>query len=410
MTEHPKYTMVKTAMLLHVPFFASLLLDVMQVKVGKFPGMFPEAFDQDGNPLPEVTKQAATMATNGRTIWMDEDFLERMPIECLVFATCHEIGHAMLEHMARAKYYQQIGFEGTEFSPVLWNVAGDFNINDMLDKAKIGKIYRDESGEAQWLLDPKYNCDMSVDDIYRQLLKNGNPQSGKGGNDGSFDKHIYSEQQINPAEMKRAIQSAVDTARAVGKLPGELERFATEFLEPKVSWRDILRTTVVNAASRDTSSWARPHRRRLTSQGVYLARPAAFGCDTIICLVDTSGSIGEKELNVFFTELADIIRTCSPRVIWVVGADSRVASVEELPGDVDITGNPPKVGGGGGTDFRPAFEWVRDQGLDPDVLVYFTDMCGPFPEEEPGYPVVWCSITKDQQAPIGRTIYVDLGQ
>ena len=37
MSHNEAFTGVKTAMLLHVPFFASLLLDVMTVKIGKFP-------------------------------------------------------------------------------------------------------------------------------------------------------------------------------------------------------------------------------------------------------------------------------------------------------------------------------------------------------------------------------------
>lgn len=386
----PTWTMVKTALLLHVPFFASLLLDIMDVRVGKFTNVFPEGME--------------TMATDGRLIYIDEDFLAGLTIEEAVFGVCHEIGHAMWEHMRRGKQYMDLGFDGNPFIPILFNVAADYVINDMLDKSGIGKM-RYENGKPAWLLDPKYTHNMSVEDVYRDLYK-----KGKGGGSGQqgMDTHIYSDGSISSAEMKRAVQTAADTAKACGKLPGALARFAEQFLESKVSWQELLRTVVVTAASRDTSSWARPHRRRLAGQGVYLARPAAYGCNGIVCAVDTSGSIGQAELNVFFSELADIIRTCRPESVWVLGADSRVASEVELPGDVDITSNPPEVGGGGGTDFRPVFAWVKDKGMMPDVLVYFTDMEGPFPQEEPGYPVIWCSITAEREAPIGRTIYVDL--
>jgi predicted metal-dependent peptidase len=204
------------------------------------------------------------------------------------------------------------------------------------------------------------------------------------------------------------VQSAADTAKAYGKMPGALKRFADQVLDPQISWQELLRTTVVVAASRDTKSWARPHRRRLAGQGVYLARPTAFGCETLVVAVDTSGSIGRKELSMFFAELSDIIRTCSPERIWLLGADSAVASVEELPGDVDIQDNPPRVGGGGGTDFNPVFHWVEKQGLIPDCLVYFTDLCGPGPTIEPGYPVVWCSTTEGSQGAVGKTIHIKL--
>ena len=51
---------------------------------------------------------------------------------------------------------------------------------------------------------------------------------------------------------------------------------------------------------------------------------------------------------------------------------------------------PPKAfHGGGGTSFTPAFEWLEQQGRQPDLLVYFTDANGRFPEREPPFPTVW---------------------
>jgi len=49
-----------------------------------------------------------------------------------------------------------------------------------------------------------------------------------------------------------------------------------------------------------------------------------------------------------------------------------------------------KMHGGGGTDFRPPFEWVK-KNIDgkPTCMIYFTDMaCSRFPED-PGYPTIW---------------------
>ena len=50
---------------------------------------------------------------------------------------------------------------------------------------------------------------------------------------------------------------------------------------------------------------------------------------------------------------------------------------------------PDGFAGGGGTDFRPLFEWVAAEQLRPDLLVYFTDAEGEFPEYAPDYPVLW---------------------
>jgi predicted metal-dependent peptidase len=396
-TNHPMFVGVKTALLLHVPFFASLLLDIMDVRIGKYDHLFPPG--------------AATMATDGKTIYIDEEFLSGLKLEEAVFGVCHEIGHAMWEHMSRGKVYQDTGFDGKEFYPMLWNVAADYLINDMLVESKVGAIKRDKDGNPEWLLSPKYKSTMSAEEVYRDLFKGakvkGQLQLGDGQGKGQ-DVHIFDTGKISSAEMKRAIQTAIDTAKACGKLPGALKRYAEEYLEPKVKWQDVLRTTIVTAADRDTSTWARPHRRRLAQQRMYLPRSASFGCRLIVWVWDTSGSIGQKEMNSFGGECKDIIRTCHPETTILMGCDAAVSNVHEFSSNDEIDWSTTEVGGGGGTDFRPPFEWVKEQGLVPDCLIYFTDMCGPFPSEDPGYPVIWCSTTEGQEGPFGKTIHIDV--
>ena len=121
--------------------------------------------------------------------------------------------------------------------------------------------------------------------------------------------------------------------------------------------------------------------------------------------VDTSGSIGPKELTVFMSELADILRSCRPQRVFVLGADADVASVVELAGDEDIASNPPEVKGGGGTDFKPVFAWVEREGIVPDALIYLTDLYGPFPAAAPEYPVIW-GATTEQDVPWGEVVRV----
>jgi predicted metal-dependent peptidase len=71
-----------------------------------------------------------------------------------------------------------------------------------------------------------------------------------------------------------------------------------------------------------------------------------------------------------------------------------------------------KIRGGGGTDFRPVFDWIdKDcaQGGDrPDALIYFTDTQGWFPEHPPAYPVIWVSLLPDTTVPWGDLIYAPI--
>ena len=160
----------KTAMLLHVPFFASLLLDMMQLYIGKFPDKFPP-----GNE---------TAATDGKHIWIDEDFFDSLSLPEAVFLLCHEVGHAMWDHLPRGKRHLDLGFEGREFNPRLWNMAGDYVINDMLIEAKVGVMPKCGLHDTD-----RGKQDSLVDDVYRGLEKEekNNPGSVEGD---SMDVHV----------------------------------------------------------------------------------------------------------------------------------------------------------------------------------------------------------------------------
>jgi predicted metal-dependent peptidase len=391
MSENTKMTEVKTAMLLHVPFFASILLDFMRVKIGTFTeGVFPPGMKH-------------TAATDGKNIWFDEKFFESLKLPERVFVMCHEIAHAMWLHMARSKAYQDQGFDGEPFDHGRWNRAGDYVINDMLVNCEIGRM------PNNCLHDPsKYTSDMMADDVYRLLKDDPNDGDGPGaGEGGTIDHHIPADQNTTDAEMKRVIASAADAAKSQGKLPGDLERFVEEVMNPKVHWVEKLRKSLTKCAGRDATTWTRPHRRRLVTQGVIMPSYTGFQAGHIVFIVDTSGSMQPPEMAQGLGECDNILLDCTPKQVTLIGCDARINSVYELYSGDSLKDNIPPLGGGGGTSFIPPFEWIEEQGFVPDCVVYFTDMYGAFPED-PGYPTIWCSTSEGMESPIGETIYVEL--
>ena len=65
-----------------------------------------------------------------------------------------------------------------------------------------------------------------------------------------------------------------------------------------------------------------------------------------------------------------------------------------------------EIRGGGGTNFKPAFNWVEEQDSNPDLLMYFTDAEGVFPEAEPMYPVLWL-VKGKENVPFGQRIQLN---
>jgi predicted metal-dependent peptidase len=267
-------------------------------------------------------------------------------------------------------------------------------INDMLVKSKIGKM------PSCGLIDQKYTGEMLVDDVYRELK-----DDKKYKDSDSMDLHVLATPKETDAEWRRAVKTAAEAAKAMGKMPSALERFVDEFVNPQVSWQEKLRLIITKCAARDSTTWARPHRRRLVNQGIYMPNYTGIAAGEIVVAIDTSGSIGDRELTVFISELADILDTCRPEKIWVLGIDAAVNSVNELYGGHDLKAHPPELKGGGGTDFRPAFKWVENENIDAAAFIFFTDMYGVFPDEVPSYPVIWCATT-DVGAPWGEHVRI----
>ena len=128
------------------------------------------------------------------------------------------------------------------------------------------------------------------------------------------------------------------------------------------------------------------------------------GLGEIVIAVDTSGSIGRIELEQFAGEISAISQEAQPEAIHVVYCDAAVQSAQQF-GPSEAVRLEPK--GGGGTDFRPAFEWVAENDIAPVCLIYLTDLCCDSYPEAPEYPVLWVTDSR-RNAPFGETLRITL--
>jgi predicted metal-dependent peptidase len=123
--------------------------------------------------------------------------------------------------------------------------------------------------------------------------------------------------------------------------------------------------------------------------------------------VDTSGSIGTEILRQVAGEISAIVQDCRPSCTQVVYCDYDVTHTETFAPEDQVQIHPK---GGGGTRFKPVFDWVADNSEEPVVaMIYITDTYGNFGElEEPPYPVIW-GLTEPVNnfvPPFGRTVHV----
>ena len=134
---------------------------------------------------------------------------------------------------------------------------------------------------------------------------------------------------------------------------------------------------------------------RLYSQGV-----------NVIVALDTSGSVTRDELQEFLSEI-DALKAQVRADVTLHACDDKLdASGPWHYAMWEAMSLPESILGGGGTDFRPVFEWAAKEQRNPDLLVYFTDAEGQFPAEEPSFPVVWL-VKGKARTPFGTRIQLN---
>jgi predicted metal-dependent peptidase len=124
-----------------------------------------------------------------------------------------------------------------------------------------------------------------------------------------------------------------------------------------------------------------------------------------VVAIDTSGSIGQDELEAFVTELKGLLEQARPRELWVAWWDTscvmqRIDNMDEFdPDELHPTG-------GGGTDYSCVEPAIADEYLDPEIVVALTDGHVGWPADFP-WPHITLS-TGRVDCPFGRTIKMDL--
>jgi predicted metal-dependent peptidase len=411
-----KLTRARTQLLLSQPFFGTLCLR-----------------------LTLMTGPVPTMATDGRRILYDSAFVNSLTPAELEAVLAHEVLHCALGHHCRRG----------QRDPRLWNEAADLAINPML-------VANGFTLPAGALLDPSFG-NLSAEEIYARLLQkngsatkptpaqlgsgpggeaagaqqssesnSGNPMTNQpiGKSEGGQTETALSrlggfgevmdaaDEDGRPAsegekthqqhEWSIAADQAIRSARSSGREPSKLDRPLAESRQSKQDWRTILRDFIAARAPSDYR-WSPPNRRYVAS-GLYLPSVDRSGLGPIVIGVDTSGSIGEEELEQFAGEISAISDEANPEAIHVVYCDAAVQSCQEF-GPSEPVRLEPK--GGGGTDFRPVFEWVEQHDIAAVCLIYLTDLCCHSYPDPPEYSVLWVTDSR-RTAPFGETVQIKL--
>lgn len=368
-----KIIKARTGLVLDQPFFASLALRLRL----------------------KADETCETAWTDGRALGFNPAWIGGLPLDQVKGVLSHEVMHlACVHHIRRGPRDAK-----------KWNQAGDYAINQILSDSKVAL-------PPGHLINPSFSG-MSADEIYSLIPDDpqgsGGASDDPGGCGAVRDMTGPDGSKPSPAELaqeeqnwKVAVAQAATQAKAMGEMPGGLSRLVEEILAPKVDWKEVLRRFVDQSAKNDYA-WTRPNRRYLHS-GLYLPSLYSETLPPIVIAVDTSGSIDNEQIEQFAAEMTAILRehrtTCN-----VLYCDTEIAGEETFSSDDLPLKLHPR--GGGGTDFRPPFDWVEKQGITPACLIYLTDMCCQQFPDPPGYPVLWAKTEDYGAAPFGEELTIN---
>jgi predicted metal-dependent peptidase len=187
------------------------------------------------------------------------------------------------------------------------------------------------------------------------------------------------EQEHLSNQMAKKIEQSAQSGR--GTVPAGLRRWADERLHPQVPWQRVLRNAISRSielvhGARDFT-FSRVSRREPSRPDMIPSSPVAKRI-RIRVVVDTSGSMGDRDLSKALAEIGGILRASTIRDgVEVISCDSAIHSCQKVFSQKQI-----KLAGNGGTDMRVPLEQVREEkaATRPDVIVTCTDGETPWPK------------------------------
>jgi predicted metal-dependent peptidase len=352
----------------------------------------------------QISDEVPTARTNGKTITYGSKFVMKLSDTQLRGLILHETFHVMYRQLVVwRKLYER--------NADLANQACDHVINLQI-------LAAGEELPPNPCADKRF-AGMDAGEVFRLLEQQqqsggGGSKSGPGtstpnGKSGGkpIDDHDWqgAQEMSKPEqeELKAQIDRALRQGKFIGQKVGNVPRTLTDLLAPQVDWRAVLAEFVKTArAGRDYSTWRRPARRHLHAD-LYLPSTVADSVDSIAIGVDTSGSIGQRELNVFMSEIQGIVKATSMHRMDLMYWDAAVARHEVYEGnEVGEFVHRTKPAGGGGTDVRAMFSYMQDKHIEPTCTVVLTDGYTPWPAAVHG-PTLFV-ITSEVTAPVGTTV------
>jgi len=331
-----------------------------------------------------ITESVETMGVNitdGINLFINPRFFNALKPKERVACLEHEVLHILNKHILRSR----------NKNPLIFNIAGDCAINQYIQELPKGALLPkhfklEENKETEY--------------YYKKLMKNvkqytvdkdGNVKDEKGNTVGKvIDDHSLwdkgnKDKDYQHQIVKNVIKKTLEHTKDYGHLPQSIQQEIRKALLHEVAnWRSILQRFI----NRATLVFSVPTRKKLNRRFGFYYDGTRVECKLdLLVAIDTSGSISDGDLSLFFSEI-DKIKALGMRVtIAEIDADvHRVYRYNQMPKSKGM-----RVYGRGGTDFKPLFHYVKNKMKQkPDCIIYLTDLYADLKFKNPtNIPCLW---------------------
>jgi predicted metal-dependent peptidase len=215
-----------------------------------------------------------------------------------------------------------------------------------------------------------------------------------------LDKH-------SDTPLKDIDRSAIDNlineakVRSFGYLKGKAENFIKELIKTRdINWQkklSMLMSKYINEPGNIyENTWSKRNRRNLPLPGTRKKSK------NIILSVDTSGSISDEEIAMFFDQIEKIIKDYSR--LLLIEWDTEVRNIHRYKKNdwKKIT-----IRGRGGTDIHGLYDYIKCNLKGTSILINFTDGCFDWKFEHYNIPTIWVINNERYKPSFGKHIIIE---
>ena len=345
-----------------------------------------------------------TAYTDGKKICFSPEFMDELSDLELEFILMHELLHIVLKHCKRGK----------GFDDYIFNIACDIVVNSNILKSNdmdLKTITLKKYGEAMHIApDGTEGYAHTAEEVYYMLVKDAIELKFD-----SFDNHYnwnQSEEDSNDWEERlvSTVATLKESNKSSGKIPlGALRKY-NNLINPQINWKEVLKDFL--SKEKCDYSFTPPDRRY---EGDFFMPDFNDEEESlklnVVFVIDTSGSVNEKELSAAITEVRSAIEESNNLNGYVMCLDAKTYDPTPI-NEFDI--NTFNAIGGGGTNiigFFNELDTIKSRMNNRlDLIIFITDGYDEFPSEKArqNIPVLWIINNDEVTPPWGIIARIDI--